>query len=119
MNIRGRSRKLRINYRTTRQILRWSLAVLGDGEYDDLGEGKDSQDIAGYHSFLEGGDPTCVGFTTRGDMITGLTEQVKAWIADGVDESASGVAARTKDRSPPSSVPDAMPASWPSSSVPH
>jgi superfamily I DNA/RNA helicase len=96
INIRGRSKKLRINYRTTRQILRWSLAVLGEDEYDDLDEGKDNQDIAGYHSFLEGSEPTCVAFTTRGDMISGLTEQVKRWIAGSVGESEIGVTARTK-----------------------
>jgi len=96
INIRGRSRKLKINYRTTRQILRWSLAVLGAGDYDDLDDGTDRHDTAGYHSFLEGTDPTCMGFATRGDMIAGLVTQVKGWIADGVDESAIGVAARTK-----------------------
>ncbi len=95
IDIRGRSRKLRINYRTTRQILRWSLAVLGEGEYDDLDDGTDRQDIAGYHSFLEGPDPTCVGFTSRGDMLDATVEQVKQWIAAGVDESDIGIAART------------------------
>lgn len=96
INIRGRSRKLKINYRTTRQILRWSLAVLGEGDYDDLDEGKDNHDIAGYHSFLEGADPTCEGFTSRGDMVTGLVEQVKKWIDAGIDESEVSIAARTK-----------------------
>lgn len=95
INIRGRSRKLRINYRTTRQILRWSLAVLGEGNYDDLDDGNDDQDIAGYHSFLEGAEPTCIGFTTKGDMIDGLVEQVRNWVNHGVDESAIGIAART------------------------
>jgi superfamily I DNA/RNA helicase len=96
INIRGRSRKLRINYRTTRQILRWSLAVLGEDDYDDLDEGTDRQDIAGYHSFFDGAEPTCVGFNTRGEMIDGLVEQVRRWIDQGVDESEIGVAARTK-----------------------
>ncbi|MCD9625294.1 UvrD-helicase domain-containing protein [Rhabdothermincola salaria] len=100
INIRGRSKKLKINYRTTRQILRWSLAVLGEGEYDDLDEGTDNQDVAGYHSFLDGAVPTCVGFATRGEMIEGLAERVKQWIAEGVDESAIGIAARTKGTFP-------------------
>jgi superfamily I DNA/RNA helicase len=96
INIVGRSRKLHINYRTTRQILRWSLAVLGEGEFDDLDEGTDPQDIAGYHSFLEGADPTCKASTTRREMIEGLVDQVRRWIDQGIDESAIGVAARTK-----------------------
>lgn len=96
INIRGRSRRLRINYRTTRQILRWSLAVLGEADYDDLDEGTERQDIAGYHSFLDGAEPTTVGFTTKGDMIEGLVEQITRWIDDGVDERDIAVVARTK-----------------------
>jgi superfamily I DNA/RNA helicase len=96
IDIRGRSRKLRINYRTTRQILRWSLAVLGEGEYDDLDEGTDVQDVAGYHSFLEGPDPTCESFSSKGAMIDGLVAQVNQWVAGGVNETDIGIAARTQ-----------------------
>lgn len=96
INIRGRSRKLRINYRTTRQILRWSLAMLGEGDYDDLDEGSDSQDVAGYHSYLDGPEPTCEGFASKGAMVAGLVRQVQRWIANGVDESDIGIAARTR-----------------------
>jgi superfamily I DNA/RNA helicase len=96
IDIVGRSRKLRINYRTTRQILRWSLAVLGEGDYDDLDEGTDNQDVASYHSYLDGPEPTCHGFRSKSEMIAALVEQVQQWIAGGVDESDIGVAARTK-----------------------
>lgn len=96
IEITGRSKKLRINYRTTRQILRWSLGVLGEGEFDDLDEGVEGHGVAGYHSFLEGAEPTCVGFASRGEMVAGLVEQVRRWIDEGVDESAIGIAARTK-----------------------
>ena len=96
INIRGRSRKLRINYRTTRQILRWSLVVLGEGSYDDLDEGVESQDIAGYHSYLDGPDPTCQGFPSKAAMVAAMVEQVQHWVANGIDESDIGVAARTK-----------------------
>ena len=50
INIRGRSHKLRINYRTTHEILRWSLGLLGTHSYDDLDEGENTHDFAGYHS---------------------------------------------------------------------
>ncbi len=96
IDIVGRSKKLRINYRTTRQILRWSLGLLGDIAFDDLDEGGDAQDFAGYHSYLDGPAPTCGGFASKGEMVAGLVEQVQAWVAAGVDESAIGVAARTK-----------------------
>jgi superfamily I DNA/RNA helicase len=100
INIVGRSRKLRINYRTTRQILHWSLALLGETDYDDLDEGIDAHTDAGYHSFLDGAAPTCVGYTTKGDMIEGLVEQVSRWIDQGIDESTIGIAARTKGTFP-------------------
>jgi hypothetical protein len=95
INIVGRSKKLKINYRTTRQILHWSLAVLGEADFDDLDEGIDTPGEAAYHSFLDGAEPTCVGFETRGEMIDGLVDQVRRWIEQGIDESTIGVAART------------------------
>jgi superfamily I DNA/RNA helicase len=74
--------------------------VLGETDYDDLDEGIDAHTDAGYHSFLEGAAPTCVGYTTKGDMIEGLVEQVSRWIDQGIDESTIGVAARTKGTFP-------------------
>lgn len=96
IEVRGRSRRLRINYRTTHEILRWSLAVLGEGDFDDLDTGTDTQDRAGYHSFLHGSPPTVVGFDTAGDMASGLAEQIAQWIEDGVEPSEIGVAARAQ-----------------------
>lgn len=96
IEVRGRSRRLRINYRTTHEILRWSLAVLGEGDFDDLDTGTDTQDRAGYHSFLHGSPPTVAGFDTAGDMATGLAEQITRWISDGVEPSEIGVAARAQ-----------------------
>lgn len=96
IEVRGRSRRLRINYRTTHEILRWSLAVLGEGDFDDLDTGIDTQDRAGYHSFLRGAPPTVSGFDTTANMAVGLTEQVVRWIDDGVEPSEIGVAARAQ-----------------------
>lgn len=55
INIRGRSSKLSLSYRTTRQILRSALNVLGDETYDDL-DGS-SETLAGYRSVLSGAVP--------------------------------------------------------------
>lgn len=96
IEVRGRSRRLRINYRTTHEILRWSLAVLGQGDFDDLDTGTESRDRAGYHSFLHGPPPTVDGFDTAADMASGLTERVAQWITDGVEPAEIGVAARSK-----------------------
>ena len=61
INIRGRSHKLRINYRTTHEILRWSLGLLGTYSYDDLDEGEDTHDFAGYHSLCTAPSRHCRG----------------------------------------------------------
>ena len=96
IEVRGRSKRLRINYRTTHEILRWSLAVLGEGDFDDLDTGTDAQDRAGYHSFLHGAPPSVNGFDTAAEMAAGLADQVARWITDGVEPSEIGVAARAK-----------------------
>lgn len=88
---RGRSKRLRINYRTTHEILRWLLAVLGEGDFDDLDTGTDAQDRAGYHSFLDGAPPSVNGFDTAAEMAAGLADQVARRITDGVEPSEIGV----------------------------
>lgn len=95
IKIVGRSRRLRINYRTTHEILRWALALLGEASYDDLDEGRESQTPASYHSFLHGPDPTMVGATSKRDELHALADQVRQWIDGGVAEEDIAVAART------------------------
>ena len=94
INIRGRSHKLRINYRTTHEILRWSLKLLGTHSYDDLDEGVDSHDFAGYHSYMHGPRPSIHKAATRRDEITALVDQVGRWLRDGVAEEDIAVVAR-------------------------
>jgi len=95
INIVGRSRKLHINYRTTHEILRWSLALLGEESYDDLDDGIDTQDVAGYHSFLRGGRPVMSGHSTRDSQYAALAEQITEWIVGDVGEEDVAIAART------------------------
>jgi superfamily I DNA/RNA helicase len=95
INIRGRSRRLRINYRTTFEILRWSLALLGEEPYDDLDEGIEQDDFAGYHSFLHGPRPSVVGFPSKRAQYEALAEQLARWIDSGVHEEDIAVCARS------------------------
>lgn len=62
INVRGRSSKLRINYRTTEQIKNWALAILHGVEVDDLDGGLDDQ--VGYTSLLSGPAPTVQRFSS-------------------------------------------------------
>lgn len=62
IEIRGRSRKLRINYRTTERIRRWSLGVLSGVTIDDL-DGQ-ADDHTAYTSLRRGESPIIKHFNT-------------------------------------------------------
>ena len=55
IEIRGRSRKLRINYRTTEETRTWATAVLDGLNFDDLDGGSDP--TSDYRSLLHGDKP--------------------------------------------------------------
>jgi superfamily I DNA/RNA helicase len=93
IRIVGRSYRLKTCYRTTRQILRWSLALLGEGTYDDLDDGTDT--LAGYHSWLTGPAPLMSGAASRSAEYERLVSIVREWIDAGVQPSEIGVCART------------------------
>ncbi len=56
VNVRGRSSRLTLSYRTTREILVTALTVLRGQSYDDLDGGTDTLD--GYRSLLRGDRPS-------------------------------------------------------------
>ncbi len=95
IKIVGRSRRLRINYRTTHEILQWALVLLGEGSFDDLDIGTETQRLASYHSFLHGSPPTMEGTHSKRDQLQALSGQVKSWIDGGVPEDEIAVAARS------------------------
>ncbi|NYI03501.1 UvrD-helicase domain-containing protein [Allostreptomyces psammosilenae] len=55
INIRGRSARLTLSYRTTRQILGSALGLLSGEHFDDLDGGDET--LAGYRSVLSGARP--------------------------------------------------------------
>jgi len=65
IQVRGRSAKLRINYRTTEEIKDWALSILHGVEIDDLDGGVDDQ--VGYTSLLSGPRPTVTKCTALED----------------------------------------------------
>lgn len=60
INVRGRSRKLKINYRTTDEIRRWAVGLLEGKSIDDLDGGEDSNSI--YKSLTHGAAPVIEKF---------------------------------------------------------
>jgi superfamily I DNA/RNA helicase/mRNA-degrading endonuclease RelE of RelBE toxin-antitoxin system len=62
INIRGRGRKLRINYRTTEENRKWAVGILKGTQIDDMDGGVDDQ--KGYKSLIHGADPSLHHFKT-------------------------------------------------------
>ncbi|BCL23630.1 UvrD-helicase domain-containing protein [Streptomyces tuirus] len=80
VNIRGRSSKLSLSYRTTRQILRSALGVLGETKYDDLDGSEET--LAGYRSVLSGGLPAGHAFPDWASEREGVAALIEEWDAD-------------------------------------
>ncbi|MCG6868420.1 MAG: AAA family ATPase [Gammaproteobacteria bacterium] len=62
INIRGRSSRLTINYRTTEEIRRWAVSLLEGCSIDDLDGGWDT--TAGYKALTHGDQPELRHFET-------------------------------------------------------
>jgi len=67
IEIRGRSHKLRINYRTTEEIRHWATSILEGVQFDDLDGQND--DLNGYRSLLSGENPLIKEFDRFEDEI--------------------------------------------------
>src|SRR4030042_606706 len=67
INIRGRSHKLRIYYRTTEETRRWAINLLSGKKFDDLNGGQDDQ--KGFKSLRHGIEPQIKACGTFSDEI--------------------------------------------------
>ncbi|MFI7605853.1 UvrD-helicase domain-containing protein [Micromonospora sp. NPDC049366] len=77
VNIRGRSSRLTLSYRTTRQILADALQIMTGEVYDDLDGGE--EDLAGYRSLLRGGHPVFHGAATWAQERDLIVDQLHRW----------------------------------------
>ena len=93
INVRGRSRKLTVNYRTTQEIL--ALAVPSLGKVPVTGLDDEVDTLAGYRSPLHGGQPGVHAAVSRDAELAALAERVLDWIDDGIEPHAIGIAARS------------------------
>lgn len=82
INVRGqRSRRLRLNYRTTQKIRNWSVAVLRGMTVDDLDENTDDA-LKGYHSLRQGNPPQTVHHQDEKQEAKFIAAQVKYWLEE-------------------------------------
>ncbi|NUK70357.1 AAA family ATPase [Streptomyces lunaelactis] len=93
ISVTGRSSRLRINYRSTEEILVWSTGILDDAPVEDLsGDGGDS--LRGYRSLLHGRRPHVSGRASEQAEITALVERIEGWIAQGIRPAEIAVCTR-------------------------
>ncbi len=91
IEVRGRSRVLRLNYRTTEQIRRAADRLLG-ATADDLDGGVENRRS---RSLLRGPEPSLQGFSSLNGEASHAVEAVRAWLNDGLEPEEIGIFART------------------------
>lgn len=89
INVRGRSKRLRLNYRTTQEIRAWAVSILEGVNVDDLDEGTDS--LRGYISLMRGVAPELVGCRSEAEELDGLVAWVKSLPTDQIRLAEIGV----------------------------
>lgn len=94
INIKGRGKKLKINYRTTDETRRFAVALLEGREIDDLDGGTDQQ--KGYVSLTHGQPPLVRSFGTFAEEVAFLKQHIGDIQKDGAPLESVCVVARTK-----------------------
>jgi mRNA-degrading endonuclease RelE of RelBE toxin-antitoxin system len=89
INIRGRSTRLTLSYRSTQEILTSALQIVAPAatSYDDLDDGNET--IDGYRSVLRGDVPTTITYPTWRDELAGLVKTLTAWRSTMTDTRAT------------------------------
>ena len=93
VNIVGRSRKLRLNYRTTEETRRWAASMLYDCDIDDLDGGKD--DNSRIRSLTYGPEPYIKNFDTSEEQARYIVEYVNRLIESGQEDKNICIVGRT------------------------
>jgi len=95
VNIKGRSKKLKINYRTTEETRQWAVKLLEGKAVDDLDGGLDSQ--KGYKSLLHGDLPEIKHFSSFTEEVQFIASYLNKLIKEGVAVNTVCLVARTND----------------------
>lgn len=94
IEIRGRSRKLYLNYRTTEEIRRQAVSLLEGCEIDDLDEGQDEN--RRYKSLSHGAPPLVVTEPTLEAAMNRALDLVGEWAGAGSPATTTCVVAPTR-----------------------
>ena len=92
---RGRSSRLRINYRTTEEIRDWAMHILTGIPYDDLDGALDS--AKGYRSLTHGKAPIVESYGSINEEVEALIKHINELKETGMEYTEMCVVARTKN----------------------
>ena len=95
VDIRGRGRRLKLNYRTPEETRRWAVSILQNQNISDLDGGTDSNQ--GYHSSMSGPEPVFEKCASFDDVV----KRIAAWYRRIREDNArhvACVAVRTNDQ---------------------
>lgn len=96
INIRGkRSRRLRINYRTTEEIKKLALAIISDEHYDDF-DGQE-EEKKGYVSLFHGKQPRYTVFHSKNQEIDFVLQEIELLLEGGYRSEEIAVSSRTRN----------------------
>ena len=95
IEVRGRSRSLKVNYRTTDEIRQWACAQLEGCAVDDLDGNVDS--LRGYHSLTHGDAPDVIESASLLADVVHVQSILKQLQDDGMELRQVCVTARTND----------------------
>jgi hypothetical protein len=94
INVRGaRSTRLKLNYRTTQEILGWAVPLLGLVPATGLDDTPDT--LEGYRSPMHGRRPAVFSYVDREAELDGLVQHLRKWLGEGIEPNSIGVAARS------------------------
>ena len=87
IEIRGRSSRLTLTYRSTHEILTAASRILGTESWDDMDDGTDNLD--GYRSVLRGPQPEFRAYRSWQEELDGILHQVREWTGGGASIAVS------------------------------
>ena len=94
INVRGRSRRLKLNYRTTHEIRAWAVSILEGVTVDDLDDGADT--LRGYVSLFSGPRPELAPCASEKEELEGLKHWIDQMTEAGTQLSDIGVLVNTR-----------------------
>lgn len=95
INVRGRSKRLRVNYRTTEEIKHSAVNVLQGLKYDDMDGGEES--LAGYHSIMHGKAPEYKTFSSANEEYDAIVQFLRDCHEGGIAYKDMAITCRFRE----------------------